>query len=122
MTLRYVLRNFRRRKARSLLMLAALTVGVAILVALSAVVDTYRQFFAGTVAGSVGDFDLVITRPDTAPDPFLHPSELLTAVAAWRAKVEEGRLAAFHPGYAAYRAQAGFLWPRLRRPHAQRPR
>jgi ABC-type antimicrobial peptide transport system permease subunit len=81
-TFTYVLRNFKRRKARTTLMLAALTVGVAILVALSAVVDTYRQFFAGTVAGTVGDFDLVITRPETMPDPFLRPGDLVPRVAA----------------------------------------
>lgn len=82
MTLLYVLRNFRRRKVRTLLMLSALTVGVAIIVALSAVVDTYRQFYAGTVAGTVGDFDLVITRPDTLANPFLRPAELRERVAA----------------------------------------
>jgi ABC-type lipoprotein release transport system permease subunit len=81
-TLLYVLRNFRRRKVRTLLMLSALTVGVAIIVALSAVVDTYRQFYAGTVAGTVGDFDLVITRPDTLANPFLRPTDLRERVAA----------------------------------------
>lgn len=82
MTFQYVLRNFRRRKARTVLMLAALTVGVGILVALSAVVDTYRQFFAGTVASSVGDFDLVLSRPDIVPNPFLRPDDVMPIVAA----------------------------------------
>ena len=45
---------------------------------------------------------------------------LFTALQSWRARVEEGRLLAHHPGYAAYREQAGFLWPRLR--SLQRPR
>jgi protein-S-isoprenylcysteine O-methyltransferase Ste14 len=40
---------------------------------------------------------------------------VFTALQSWRARVEEGRLAQYHPAYAAYRAQAGFLWPRLRR-------
>lgn len=47
---------------------------------------------------------------------------VFTALQSWRAKVEEGRLAAHHPAYAAYRMRAGFLWPRLRRTPAQRPR
>jgi hypothetical protein len=38
-----------------------------------------------------------------------------TALQSWRARVEEGRLLAHHPAYAAYRERAGFLWPRLRR-------
>ena len=38
-----------------------------------------------------------------------------TALQSWRARVEEGRLAAYHPAYAEYRMRAGFLWPRLRR-------
>ena len=37
---------------------------------------------------------------------------LFTALQSWRARVEEGRLLAHHPGYAAYRQRAGFLWPR----------
>jgi protein-S-isoprenylcysteine O-methyltransferase Ste14 len=41
---------------------------------------------------------------------------LFTALQSWRALVEERRLLEFHPGYAAYRERAGFLWPRLRTP------
>jgi protein-S-isoprenylcysteine O-methyltransferase Ste14 len=40
---------------------------------------------------------------------------LFTGLQSWRAKVEERRLLAHHPSYAAYRARTGFLWPRLRR-------
>ena len=40
---------------------------------------------------------------------------LFTALQSWRACVEERRLLEFHPGYAAYREETGFLWPRLRR-------
>ena len=38
---------------------------------------------------------------------------LFTALQSWRARVEERRLLAYHPGYAAYRSQVGFLVPRL---------
>ncbi len=61
----YVWRNFRRRKVRTVLMILSLVVGVGTLVALNATVDSYRRFYAGSVSGEVGDFDLVITRPDT---------------------------------------------------------
>jgi protein-S-isoprenylcysteine O-methyltransferase Ste14 len=40
---------------------------------------------------------------------------LFTGLQSWRARVEEGRLAAHHPAYAAYREQTGFLLPKLRR-------
>ena len=38
---------------------------------------------------------------------------IFTGLQSWRARVEEGRLLLHHPGYAAYRQRAGFLWPRL---------
>jgi protein-S-isoprenylcysteine O-methyltransferase Ste14 len=49
---------------------------------------------------------------------------VFSALQSWRAKVEERRLLAFHPGYAAYRERTGFLWPRLRPPRKaeSRPR
>lgn len=65
MIAKYVIRSFRRRKVRTLLMVLSLVVGVGTLVALNATVDSYRRFYAGAVAGEVGDFDLVIGRPDT---------------------------------------------------------
>jgi protein-S-isoprenylcysteine O-methyltransferase Ste14 len=57
------------------------------------------------------------------PAPWAIAAALVfTALQSWRARVEEGRLAAYHPAYAAYRERAGFLWPRLRRDEGQRPR
>ena len=47
---------------------------------------------------------------------------LFTGLQSWRARIEDGRLARYHPGYADYRARTGFLWPRLRRTRTQRPR
>jgi len=47
---------------------------------------------------------------------------LFTALQSWRAKIEERRLVEFHPGYVAYRDQAGFLWPRLGRRDRRRGR
>ncbi|MFN2251636.1 MAG: FtsX-like permease family protein [Anaerolineae bacterium] len=72
----YVLRNFGRRKVRTILMILALVVGVGTLATLNATVDSYRRYYAGAVSGEVGDFDLVITLPDTAANRMLKPSEL----------------------------------------------
>ncbi len=78
----YVLRNFRRRKVRTVLMILSLIVGVGSLVALNATVDNYRRFYTGTVAGEVGDFDLVVTRPDTEPNPFLDIERIVPLIEA----------------------------------------
>lgn len=80
MILTYVLRNFRRRKVRTVLMILSLIVGVGALVALNATVDNYRRFYTATVAGEVGDFDLVITRPDTEPNPFLDTERIVPLI------------------------------------------
>ncbi len=68
MTLKYVLKSLNRRKIRTILMLAALIVGVGALVALNATVDTYERFYVATVSNTAGDFDLVITKKDTEPE------------------------------------------------------
>jgi ABC-type lipoprotein release transport system permease subunit len=81
-TLTYVLRNLLRRKVRTVLMVLSLIVGVAALVALYAMVESYRRYYAGTVGGEVGAYDLVITRPDTAPHPFLDAAELAARILA----------------------------------------
>ena len=44
MTLKYILRSFRRRKVRTLLILLSLIFAVGMVVTLSAVVDTDRQY------------------------------------------------------------------------------
>lgn len=72
----YVRRNFRRRLVRTVLMVLSLVIGVGTLVTLNATVDSYRRYYTGTVASEVGDFDLTISRPDTAPSPFLVPGDL----------------------------------------------
>lgn len=78
----YVRRNFRRRRVRTVLMILSLVIGVGTLVTLNATVDSYRRYYTGTVASDVGDFDLTITRPDTAPNPFLPVGELSPRILA----------------------------------------
>lgn len=78
----YVRRNFRRRLVRTVLMVLSLVIGVGTLVTLNATVDSYRRYYTGTVASEVGDFDLTISRPDTATSPFLVPGELTPRILA----------------------------------------
>ncbi|MFQ5460636.1 MAG: ABC transporter permease, partial [Anaerolineae bacterium] len=82
MIFRYVVRNLSRRKVRSLMMVLSLVVGVGALAALNATVDSYRRYFAGTVAGEVGDFDLVVRAQETATSPFLDTADLTGRIAA----------------------------------------
>lgn len=82
MTLKYVLKSFRRRKSRTVLMLLALIVGVGILVTLNATVDTYERFYLATISNSVGDYDLVITRKEIESDLLFPDRELIPAIAA----------------------------------------
>lgn len=77
----YIRRNLWRRKVRTILMVLSLIVGVGTLVALNATVESYRRFYAGSVSGKVGDFDLVLSRPETAPNRLFDPTETLAILA-----------------------------------------
>jgi len=82
MIMTYIRRNLWRRKVRTILMVLSLIVGVGTLVALNATVESYRRFYAGSVSGKVGDFDLILSRPETAPNRLFDPAETLTTLAA----------------------------------------
>ncbi|HEX9925812.1 MAG TPA: hypothetical protein VGD99_24365, partial [Anaerolineae bacterium] len=82
MTLKYVLKNLTRRFSRTILMLLALVVGVAVLVALNATIDTYERFYVATVSNSAGDYDLVITKSDIEPNPLIEIRGVIDRVAA----------------------------------------
>ncbi len=89
MTLTYVLRNFKRRKARTILMLLALIVGVAALVALNATVDTYQRFYVATISNDAGDYDLVITKKETDSEPLIDEAAVLPIVRARDSAVKQ---------------------------------
>jgi len=89
MIIKYVLRNFRRRKVRTILMLLALTVGVAALVALNATVDTYERFYVATISNDTGDYDLVITKKDIEPDLLLNITQLSPVIKASSPQVKQ---------------------------------
>ncbi|MEW5958977.1 MAG: ABC transporter permease [Chloroflexota bacterium] len=82
MTLKYVLKNLFRRKIRTILMLAALVVGVGALVALNATVDTYERFYVATISNSAGDYDLVITKKEIEPELLFDEQRVIAIVAA----------------------------------------
>jgi hypothetical protein len=82
MTLKYVLRSLLRHKIRTVLMLSALLVGVAILVALNATVDTYQRFFLATISNISGDYDLVITKNEIEPELLIDAPSVMPLIQA----------------------------------------
>ncbi|MBN1219593.1 MAG: ABC transporter permease [Anaerolineae bacterium] len=61
-------------------MLLALLVGVAILVALNATVDTYERFYLSTISNSAGDYDLIITKNETEANLLLDVPAILPII------------------------------------------
>jgi putative ABC transport system permease protein len=70
MSLKYVLRALSRRKLRTFIIIVALTIGVAMVGALLALVDTQRQFSAQSMGQQTGGYDLSITKSDLAESTF----------------------------------------------------
>jgi len=75
MILKYVLKNFRRRRVRTLLMVLALIVSTGLIVAMSATVETIRRSSVDLVASASGRYDLTVRRAETSPDPFISVTE-----------------------------------------------
>ena len=71
MILKYVLKNFSKRKVRTILMIMSLIVSTGLIVTMSATVETIRQSNVDLIASAVGRFDLSISKVDTSPEPFL---------------------------------------------------
>ena len=80
MTLKYILRSFRRRKVRTLLILLSLIFAVGMVVTLSAVVDTQRQFSVETIAQRTGGYDLALSKTEIASDQFISVDQTAAAV------------------------------------------
>ncbi len=79
MSLKYVLSSLRRRKLRTLIIALALTIGVALVGALLALVDTQRQFSIQTIGAETGGYDLSITKSDLAASTFFDTGTVATA-------------------------------------------
>jgi putative ABC transport system permease protein len=75
MILKYVLKNFRRRKVRTILMVLSLIVSTGLIVAMSATVETIRQSTVNLIATATGRYDLAVRRAETSPEPFISVAE-----------------------------------------------
>ena len=75
MIFKYVLKNFRRRKVRTILMVLSLIVSTGLIVAMSATVETIRRSTIDLVAAETGRYDLSLRRTETSPEQFISVSE-----------------------------------------------
>ncbi len=75
MILKYVLKNFRRRKVRTILMVLSLMVSTGLIVALSATVETMRRSNVDVISAAAGRFDISVQRTEISPDPFVEVAE-----------------------------------------------
>lgn len=81
MILKYVLKNFSRRKVRTILMILSLLISTGLIVTMSATVETVRQSIVDLVAEGVGRADLTITKKDTEPYLFIPIEETAATIA-----------------------------------------
>ncbi len=82
MVLKYVIKNFRRRKVRTLLMVLSLLVSTGLIVAMSATVETVRQSNVELIAAGVGRYDLTVAKTDISPEPFVEVDRVSEAMLA----------------------------------------
>lgn len=87
MILKYVWKNFSRRKVRTVLMVLALLVSMGLIVTMSATVETVRRSNVDLIANEVGQFDLSITKMDISPDPFIDVADVVPRVLAADSRV-----------------------------------
>jgi len=92
MILKYVLKNFTRRKVRTLLMVLSLLVSTGLIVTMSATVETVRQSSIDLIAMETGRFDLSISKKDTSLDLFISIEETAAIMLA-----ADDRITAVHP-------------------------
>jgi putative ABC transport system permease protein len=71
MILRYILTSFGRRKVRTILMILSLMVSTALIVTMSATVETIRRSNIDLIASETGRFDLSVSKKDTSTEQFI---------------------------------------------------
>ena len=71
MIARYVLKSFRRRRVRTVLMVSSLVISTGLIVAMSATVETLSQSTVGLVTAELGLHDITIRRAETSSDQFI---------------------------------------------------
>lgn len=94
MILQYVLKNFRRRKGRTLIMMLALLISMALIVAMSATVETVRRSNVDLIASETGRYDLSVRRTATSPEQFIAVAETRQRILA-----ADERLTAVYPRF-----------------------
>ena len=92
MILKYVLRNFTRRRVRTILMIVALVVSTGLIVTMSATVESVRRSNVDLIASAVGRYDLALSKRDTSPDPFISIADISRQVLA-----ADDRITAVYP-------------------------
>ncbi len=94
MIVNYVLKNFRRRKVRTILMVLALAVSTGLIVAMSATVETLGQSSVDLISAEAGYHDLGIRKSDISSDPFVTVSTTAETILA-----ADPRIEAVYPRY-----------------------
>ena len=79
MILKYVLKNFTRRKVRTVLMILALLVSTGLIVTMSATVEFFQQSIVDIIASDVGRADRSVLSSCMCAE-ILEPSLLTSAV------------------------------------------
>ena len=87
MILKYVLKNFRRRRVRTILMVLSLLISTGLIVAMSATVETIRRSNVDLVAAATGRYDLTVRHTETSPEPFIAVAETLQRILAADEKI-----------------------------------
>ncbi|MCA9936064.1 MAG: ABC transporter permease, partial [Anaerolineales bacterium] len=87
MVIKYVLKNFSRRKVRTILMILSLLVSTGLIVTMSATVETVRQSNVDLIASAVGRYDIGLSKLDTSLDPFMDVDEVIPQVLAANEKI-----------------------------------
>lgn len=82
MITQYVLKSFRRRRVRTLLMVLSLVVSTGLIVSMSATVETIRRSNVEIASAEMGSYDLTISLAETNPDLFVTVDEVSARVLA----------------------------------------
>ena len=88
MILKYILKNFSRRWTRTLLMLMALAISTALIVAMSATVETIRRSNVDLLSTSVGRYDIEVSKTETSPNRFVVVDQVKPQITAADEKIQ----------------------------------
>jgi putative ABC transport system permease protein len=92
MILKFIFKNFSRRKVRTILMILSLTVSTGLIVTMSATVETVRRSIVDLIASDAGRFDLSVTKRDISSDPFISNADVSPEILA-----ADDRITAVYP-------------------------